>query len=71
MELSFGFDESILVLWPGEPWFAAHFIRIHEVEADLSENGASGDAPYASSAASYNIIGSGLCFIMIINFGEC
>ena len=71
MELSFEFDESILVLWPGEPWFAAHFIRIHEVEAALSENGASGDAPYASSTASYNIIGSGLCFIIIINFGEC
>ena len=71
MKLLMGFDEMILALWSGDPWLAAQFIRVHEVDAALSENGTSGDAPYASSTASYNIIGSGLCFIIIINFGEC
>ena len=70
MQLSFGFDETILVLWPGVPWLAAHFIRVHEVEAALSKNCLPSDAPYASPTASYNIIRSGLLVIMIINFGE-
>ena len=48
----------------------ARFIRVYEAEAAMSENGLSGEAPYVSPTASYNIIRSGLRVIMIINFGE-